>query len=296
MEVQTRVASFRHSTSSTSTATAELLLARSHDDAVDRRDIGKIPPHRQHDVIVLDQDVIGRIEADPADLRTAPQRDPGVGRVRALQARLARRRDGAQIAADIGRRQSEAAQPAIITCAKSWQTPWRFSNTSSSGVEITVAFGSYLNSVRMRRIRSTAPARMPPRRRKARGGIGGDRLLHRHQRARKDVSDRRSGAETGGLERHVANALPRRTLHRAAGGVAGNRHPRSGIDAKVAMRGFDQDALGMSAEEVAPNGAVRGSRPDIDGVRDQLLSVAAPRLQPQRTARETDRTFVSCRS
>jgi hypothetical protein len=66
-----------------------------------------------------------------------------MGRVGPLQARLAGRRDGAQIAADIGRRQSRPRRPAIITWAKSWQTPWRFSNTSSSGVEITVAFGSY---------------------------------------------------------------------------------------------------------------------------------------------------------
>src|SRR5258706_15370741 len=90
---------------------AELLLARACDDAIDRRDVGKIPPYGEDDVIVLDQKIIGRVEADPADLLAAPQRDPCVGRVRALQARLARWRDGAQIAADIGRRQSKPAQP-----------------------------------------------------------------------------------------------------------------------------------------------------------------------------------------
>ena len=51
----------------------ELLLARSHDHAVHRRDVGKIPPDRQNDVIVLDENVIGRVEADLAEPLTAPQ-------------------------------------------------------------------------------------------------------------------------------------------------------------------------------------------------------------------------------
>ena len=130
-------------------------------------------------------------------------------------------------------------------------------------------------------------------RRKAWRRIGGDRLLHRHQRTGKDVTDRRGRTETGGLECHVADALPCRTWRGAGRGAAGNRNPRPGIDAKVAMRGFDQDALGMGAEKVVPYGAVRRPRPDIDDVRDQLLSVAAPRLQPQRAAREADRAFVA---
>ena len=66
---------------------------------------------REHDVVVLDQEIVGRIETDPAELLAAPQRHPGMGGIGALQPRLARRRDGAQIAADIGRRQAEAAQP-----------------------------------------------------------------------------------------------------------------------------------------------------------------------------------------
>ena len=63
--------------------------------------------------------------------------------------------------------------------------------------------------------------------------------------------------------------------------------PAIGIDPKVAMRGFDQDALGMGAEKVAPYRAFRRPRPDLDGVRDQLLPVATPGLQPQRAPRET---------
>jgi len=69
----------------------QLLLARAHDDAVDRRHIGKIPAHGEDDVIVLDQKIIGGVEAEPAGLLAAPQRDPCVGRIRALQARFAGR-------------------------------------------------------------------------------------------------------------------------------------------------------------------------------------------------------------
>jgi len=62
----------------------ELLLARADDDAIDRRDVGEVAPDRQDDVVVLDQEVIGRIEPDPADRAAAPHRDPGVGGVGGL--------------------------------------------------------------------------------------------------------------------------------------------------------------------------------------------------------------------
>jgi hypothetical protein len=42
---------------STSTATPGFYLREPDDDAVDRRDFGKILPDRQHDVIVLEQKV-----------------------------------------------------------------------------------------------------------------------------------------------------------------------------------------------------------------------------------------------
>src|SRR6185437_13101210 len=57
---------------------AQLLLARADDDAVDWRDIGEIAPDAEDDVIVLDQEIVGGIEADPPELLAAPERDPGV--------------------------------------------------------------------------------------------------------------------------------------------------------------------------------------------------------------------------
>jgi len=50
--------------------------------AVDRRH-SEIPSHRQHDVIVLDQDVVCLNQTYPADLLAAPQRTHAMGRVSA---------------------------------------------------------------------------------------------------------------------------------------------------------------------------------------------------------------------
>src|SRR6202000_1034997 len=88
----------------------KLLLAGTDDDAVHRRDIGEIATDTEDDVIVLDQEIVGRIEADPAELGAAPQRDPGMRCAAAWRPRLARRRNGAEIPRDVSRRQAEAAQ------------------------------------------------------------------------------------------------------------------------------------------------------------------------------------------
>src|SRR6476620_450705 len=69
---------------------AELLLRRADDDAVDRRNVGKVAADREHDMVASDHKIVGRIEIDPAKLLPAPQRHPGMGSVGALQARLAR--------------------------------------------------------------------------------------------------------------------------------------------------------------------------------------------------------------
>lgn len=61
-------------------------------------------------MVLPDQDVVGRIKPEPADLVAAPHRHPGVGGVGALQPRLARRRVGPQIAADVTGLAVEPAQ------------------------------------------------------------------------------------------------------------------------------------------------------------------------------------------
>ena len=86
----------------TSTATSDVLAAGRENDAVDRGNIGIVAALREHDMIVADHDLVGRIEADPAVSGAAPDRNPGMRGVGAFQPFLARRRNGADIAADIG--------------------------------------------------------------------------------------------------------------------------------------------------------------------------------------------------
>ena len=88
----------------------KLLLGRTDDNTVDRRDISKIATDGEDDVIVLDQEIVSRIEAYPTELIATPERHPGMSCVGALKPELTRRRDGAQVTADIGRRQAETAE------------------------------------------------------------------------------------------------------------------------------------------------------------------------------------------
>ena len=237
--------------------------------------------------------LVGSKPTQPISL-AAPHRDPGMGGVGALQARLARRRDGAQIAADIGRRQAEAAQACdhhmgkILADAVALLEHFLERRRDHGRLRIVFELG------RMRCIRSTAPARMPAPGGKLCRGIGGDRRQHRHQRTGKDVADRRGRARGSSASKATSRTLSHGGLGGgAAGRLARDRHARAGIDAQVAMRGLDQHALGVGAEEIAPHRALRRPRPDLDRVRDQLLAVAALRLQPQRAARKTDRALVA---
>ncbi len=61
-------------------------------------------------MLVLRDEVVGRIEADPAVLGTQPAADPGMARVGAAPRGSARRRTGADVAGDVARRQAERAQ------------------------------------------------------------------------------------------------------------------------------------------------------------------------------------------
>ena len=127
---------------------------------------------------------------------------------------------------------------------------------------------------------------------KAAGGIVGHRSEHRHQRAGEDIADRRRRPEAGGLEGGIAHALPGRARRIALRRCARQLDPRARIDAQMAVLGVDDDALGQGAEEVAPCRPLRGPRPDVDAVGDQLLAAATERLQPQRAARKADVALI----
>ena len=133
-----------------------------------------------------------------------------MGRVGALQARFARRRNGAQIAADIGRRQSEAAQARdhhmgeILADAVTFFEHFVERRRDHGGLRVVFEFGpDPVHQI-------DRAGQNPARGREALRRILGDRRQHRHQRAGKNITDRRRRAEAGGLKGHVADAFPGR--------------------------------------------------------------------------------------
>src|ERR1700712_378151 len=69
----------------------DVLLAGSQNDPGDGGDVGVVAAFGEDDVVVADHDRVGRVEADPAVLVAAPDRNPGVGGVGAFQTLLALR-------------------------------------------------------------------------------------------------------------------------------------------------------------------------------------------------------------
>ena len=83
------------------------MAAGGDDDAVERGDIGIVAAGGDDDVFVSDDQRIGGIERQPAEIGAAPDAHPGMHGIGALAARVSRRRIGADEAADIGGRQAE---------------------------------------------------------------------------------------------------------------------------------------------------------------------------------------------
>ena len=82
---------------------------RRQDHALDWGDVGIVPSPGDDDVVVLDRCCVGRVEVSPTERRAAPQRHPGMRSVCAREAFFAGRRNGSDVAADIKRRQANAA-------------------------------------------------------------------------------------------------------------------------------------------------------------------------------------------
>ena len=121
----------------------EIASAVVDDEAVDRRNVGVVAPARQDDMVVALGNGVGRVDAEPAERGAAPDRRP-------RRARRRRRRAaawpgggiGADVAADVKRRQAEAAQARRSSHGrKSWQTPRRAANASAGVVDTSVARG-----------------------------------------------------------------------------------------------------------------------------------------------------------
>lgn len=85
----------------------EPLGAGREDHTIDGRHVGIVAADCQHDMDVAGQNIVGRIEPNPARVLTSPGQRPGVHGISALQPLLIGRLHGPQVAADIGDRQAE---------------------------------------------------------------------------------------------------------------------------------------------------------------------------------------------
>ena len=139
---------------------------------------------------------------------------------------------------------------AIITCAKSWHTPWRELRTSSTGVETVVARWSYLKSVKMRWHRSSAASSSGRPASKRRCGIGGERRAKRDTRRFKDELERVEGVTIVHAGRLRARPVPTAASAPDASFRARRDRPRCGGDDERLVRFIDREMSDLVAEVV----------------------------------------------
>src|SRR5258708_6332084 len=85
------------------------MLAAPEDDAAHRTDVAVVAPPGEDDMLLADDEVVGRVDVDPA-YSGAIDRGPGMRGVGAGEARPSRRRVCADVAADITSGEAERAQ------------------------------------------------------------------------------------------------------------------------------------------------------------------------------------------
>ena len=211
MSPQPRCAPAAYPTGVTLTDTFEALAAGGVDDAIDRRDVGVIAADGQHHVIIAGKDVVGRIEPAPADLLAAPHQHPcmhGVGAFELVFLGV----EGPEIAADIGRGQSEPAHSGnhdvgeVLADAATQRERHRRCRRCGGRADLVDEVG--LDPPH----EIDGGVEHGPSRRKALGGIGADFRIERNLPARETGNAPASSA----TDRVEANAASRISSH---GGV-----------------------------------------------------------------------------
>ena len=204
-----------------------------------------------HDVVVAHRDAVGRVEAEPA--LAAPDRHPGVARIRPAQARPARRRHGAQVAADIGGRQAHAAQARDHHVGEVLADPGpereglgeRRVDGRGLGVEPEILADAQHQVV-------GRPVGAPARR-EARSGVVGDRGQQRHPAAREQEMHRRPPAEVAPGHHGVADPLPGQPGFRRRRDRALDPHGGERLDAEGGVGHLQGDRQRLDPEIVAPD-------------------------------------------
>ncbi len=216
-------------------------------------------------MVVAGVNGVGRIEADPSVLFARPDGDPGVGGVGALEPLLARRRNGADISAHIGRRQSEAAQAPDHDLGE----------VLADAAPLRVGLGDGgRNFRRLRLVGEVAPyARHqirtglddPPFARETLPGVVRHLGLEHDPRAAEEEMRRRPRSEIARRKRRLAHSFPSDIVFRRDG-LPRRRHPRDRPDREFGMLRVDRDEIHLVAEEVELHVDMVWLRRDLDAV------------------------------
>ncbi len=231
--------------------------------------------------------LVGSSPTQPS-LAPAPHRDPGVGGVGALEALLARRRDRADVAGNVARRQAEPAQPRdhdvgeVLAHAVALLERLRQRRRDHGGLGVVAE----LRADAVHQLLGPFEHRASPR--EALAGVLGRWLVVRHEAAGMEVVRRRIRIERGRGVGGVADLLP----GRGRGGVrrrfAVDLHRGLGRYRQRAVRLLDGHPGDPVPEEALALGGHHRRRHDVDGGGVDDLSRLVARQQPQRAVRVGD--------
>jgi len=215
-----------------------------------------------------------------------------MGGVGALQPRLARRRDGAQIAADIGGGQAEAPQARdhdmreiladAVAIGEGFADRGRDLGRFGIVGEILADAGHQL----ARRLEDR------PLRRKAPAGVAGDLRYGRRQPAGVEILGRGIRREALRPQCEFGDILPAPRQ----GGEGCDRpchlDPRGHLDLELTMRLGDGQCRRVVAEEADTVPPLSAARRHREAARQHTLANAVTRQHPQDAARERDRPAI----
>ncbi|SCC91630.1 hypothetical protein THIX_10671 [Thiomonas sp. X19] len=254
------------------------VFATAADDATQGGDVGEVAADGDAHVVGRGLAVVGGVELDPA-MRRAPDLHPGVRGVGAHQLRFAGGRARAQVAADVTRRQTHAAQGGehdmgvVLADAVA-----QFQGLRRAGVGLG-AFG-VVGEIGVDAVHQVQRAF---EQRAARGeagrGVGGGLGEQRREMA--------AEAELGLRHEGLAGAVEQQVAHVAPGGAGGevgrgrrlHPHQADGVDAQGVVRGVEGEQAAGVAEHVVAFAGVVGRGPDDAFVQHALLRGFVTRAQ-----------------
>ena len=244
-------------------------------------------------MIVRHDQVIGRVEPDPADLGAAPQHRPGMAGIGAFEPLLAGRRDGADIAGDIGGGQAEPPETSdhdmreiladAVALIESLGQRRRHLGRLGIVGEVTPDPG---HQIAGRFQNGAAGVEARPR-------IVDHGGHMRHEPARIEVMGRRIRLEAPGIERERRDILPVPRQPGMGWRRAVDLDPRPHLELELAMRLGDGDRGHVVAEEAEPVITLGRARRDQQFALQHALARPVARQQSQDAAGKGHRPAIA---